>query len=99
VLLWFVQIVQSFLTNYTTTLLVNNKETELYKLQAGILQESLLLLILFIFYNILLLKALNQPNLLLLLLSFANNVNLLTYKKTIANNCANLETAHKQCTD
>ena len=28
--LWFVQTVRSFLTNCTTTLIVNNKETELH---------------------------------------------------------------------
>ena len=63
------------------------------------MQGSLLLLILFLFYNALLLEALNQPDLLLLLLSFANNVNLLTYGETTADNCSNLETAHEQCID
>jgi hypothetical protein len=44
-----------------------------------VLQGSLLLLILFLFYNVLLLKALNQLDLLLLPLGFADNINLLTY--------------------
>jgi hypothetical protein len=97
--LWFVRTVKSFLTDCTTTLLVDNKETELHQLQASVLQGSLLLLILFLFYNALLLKALNQLDLPLSPLGFANDVNLLMYKETIANNCSNLETAHKQCLD
>jgi hypothetical protein len=97
--LWFVQTVRSFLTDCTTTLLVDNKETEPYQLQAGVPQGSLLSLILFLFYNALLLKALNQPDLSLSLLGFTNNVNLLMYKETIAENCSNLETAHEQCLD
>ena len=99
VLLWFVQTVRSFLTNRTTTLIVNNEETEPHQLQAGVLQGSLLLLILFLFYNAPLLEALNQPDLPLSPLGFADNVNLLTYKESTANNCTNLETAHKQCLD
>jgi len=67
----------------------------LYQLNANVLQGSLLSLILFLFYNALLLKALNQLDLLLLLLGFADNVNLLTYKRIIAGNCANLKIAYK----
>jgi Reverse transcriptase (RNA-dependent DNA polymerase) len=57
--LWFVQTIRSFLTNCTTTLLVDNEETEPHQLQAGVPQGSPLSLILFLFYNALLLEALN----------------------------------------
>jgi len=66
-----------------------------YQLNAKVLQGSLLSLILFLFYNALLLKALNQLDMLLLLLGFADNVNLLTYKGTTARNYANLKIAHE----
>src|SRR6202035_1630832 len=55
--------------------------------------------ILFLFYNALLLEALNQPDLPLLLLGFADDVNLLTYREAIVVNCTNLEIVHKQCLD
>ena len=57
--LWFVRIVRSFLTDCTTTLLVDNEETEPHQLNAGVPQGSLLSPILFLFYNALLLEALN----------------------------------------
>jgi hypothetical protein len=50
-------------------------------------------------YNAPLLEALNQPDLPLSPLGFADDVNLLTYGETTADNCSNLEKAHKQCLD
>jgi hypothetical protein len=82
---------KSFLTDRATTLVVDSKETELYKLNAGILQGSPLSPILFLFYNIPLLEKLYQPNLLLMPLGFADNINLLIYRDTTAVNCSNLE--------
>jgi Reverse transcriptase (RNA-dependent DNA polymerase) len=64
-----------------------------------VLQGSPLSLILFLFYNALLLKALNQLDLPLSLLGFADDINLLTYRETTESNCTNLETAHNQCLD
>jgi retron-type reverse transcriptase len=49
--LWFVRTVRSFLTDRTTTLLVDNEETKLRQLKAGVPQGSPLSPILFLFYN------------------------------------------------
>jgi hypothetical protein len=95
--LWFVQTVKSFLTSCTTTLLVDNEETEPRQLNASVPQGSPLSPILFLFYNALLLEALNQPDLPLSPLGFADNVNLLTYREATVVNCTNLEIAHNQC--
>jgi hypothetical protein len=75
-------------------LIVNNEETALQQLNAGVLQGSLLLLILFLFYNALLLEAVNQLDLPIALLGFADDINLLTYSETTAVNCTNLKTVH-----
>jgi hypothetical protein len=78
-------------------LIVNNKETALQQLNASVLQGSPLSLILFLFYNALLLEAVNQLDLPIALLGFADDINLLMYSKTTAVNCTNLKTAHNQC--
>ena len=99
VLYWLVQILKSFLTDRATTLVVDSKETEQYKLNTGILQGSPLFPILFLFYNIPLLEKLYQPNLLLIPLGFADNINLLIYRNTTVVNCLNLELVYKYCLD
>jgi len=97
--LWFVRMVGSFLTDRTTTLLVENEETEPRRLNAGVPQGSPLSAMLFLFYNALLLEALNQPELPLSPLGFADDINLLTYREATVVNCTNLEIAHEQCLD
>jgi hypothetical protein len=44
-----------------------------------------------------LLEAVNQPDLPIALLGFADDINFLTYSETTAVNCTNLKTAHDQC--
>jgi retron-type reverse transcriptase len=95
--LWFIRTVRSFLTDRTTTLLVDNEETAPRQLNAGVPQGSPLSLILFLFYNAPLLEALDQPDLPLSPLGFADDVNLLTYREDTVVNCTNLEAAHEQC--
>lgn len=72
---------------------------EQHQLQAGVPQGSPLSPILFLFNNAPLLEALNQPDQPLSPLGFVNDINLLTYGETTADNCSNLETAHEQCMD
>jgi hypothetical protein len=95
--LWFVRTVRSFLTGRTTTLIVDNEETAPRQLNAGVPQGSPLSPILFLFYNAPLLEAVNQPDLPIAPLGFADDINLLTYGEATAVNCTNLETAHDQC--
>src|SRR6202041_1643033 len=97
--LWFVRTVRSFLTGRTTTMLVDNEETEPRHLNAGVPQGSPLSPILFLFYNAPLLEVLNQPELPLSPLGFADDINLLTYGEATVINCTNLEIAHEQCLD
>ena len=62
-------------------------------------QGSPLSPILFLFYNAPLLEILDQLDLPLSPLGFADDINLLTYRETIEANCTKLETAHNQCLD
>jgi hypothetical protein len=96
VLLWFIYTVQSFLTDRSTTFVVDSIETPPCRLPAGVLQGLLLLPILFLFYNTLLLEVLNLPEQYILLLGFADNINLLVYRKSTAQNCTVLESVYKQ---
>jgi hypothetical protein len=96
---WFVRILKSFLTDRTTILVVDSEETELRRLNAGVLQGSPLSPILFLFYNVPLLEKLYQPNLLLMPLGFADDINLLIYRENTVVNCSNLELAHDYCLD
>jgi hypothetical protein len=95
--LWFVQTVQSFLSKRSTTIVVDGVETVLQLLAAKVLQRSLLSLMLFLFYNALLLKALDLLELRLSTLSFADDINLLTYSELTVVNCITLESAHDRC--
>src|SRR6266487_5760242 len=94
---WFVRTLKSFLTDRSTTLIVDGEETTARKLNAGVPQGSPLSPILFLFYNAPLLEALNQPDLPLSPLGFADDINLLTYGEATVVNCTNLEIAHEQC--
>jgi hypothetical protein len=95
--LWFVQTVGSFLSERSTTIVVDGVEIAPQSLAAGVLQGSLLSPMLFLFYNALLLEALDLPELCLSTLGFADDINLLTYSESIVVNCITLESAHNWC--
>jgi hypothetical protein len=50
-----------------------------------------------LFYNAPLLETLNQPDLRLSVLGFADDINLLAYGESTIANCISLESAHDQC--
>ena len=91
--------VRSFLTDRTTTLIVDDKETAPRQLNAGVPQGSPLSPILFLFYNAPLLEVANQLDLPMIPLGFADDINLLTYGEATVVNYTNLELAHDQCLD
>jgi hypothetical protein len=95
--LWFVRTVRSFLSKRSTTIVVDGVETALQSLTAGVLQGSLLSLMLFLFYNAPLLEALDLLELRLSTLGFADDINLLTYSESTVVNCITLESAHDRC--
>ena len=96
---WFVRTLKSFLTDRSTTLIVDREETTVRKLNVSIPQGSPLSLILFLFYNAPLLKKLYYPDIPLMLLRFADDINLLIYKEATIVNCLNLELVYNYCLD
>jgi hypothetical protein len=95
--LWFVRTIRSFLIDRETTIVVDGEETAPRQLPVGVLQGSPLSPILFLFYNVPLLEALNQLNPQLSAVGFADDINLLTYSKSTAENYTTLELAHVRC--
>jgi hypothetical protein len=75
--------------------MIQKQETALFKIDVGVPQGSPLSPILFLFYNAALIEIGNQPQRSLLLIGFANDINLLIYGLSTQANCRKLERIHK----
>ena len=75
--------------------MIQNQETALFKIDAGVPQGSPLSPILFLFYNAALIEIGNQPQRSLSSIGFADDINLLTYGPSTQANCRKLERIHK----
>ena len=96
---WLVRWIQAFMTDRTTTLVVQGQESEPFPVTAGVPQGSTLSPILFLFYNAELLDICNQPRQRLSAVGFADDVNILTYGRSTEINCHTLEHIHSRCLD
>jgi retron-type reverse transcriptase len=94
---WFTHLIQSFLTNRTTSLIIEGQSTQLHHLQAGVPQGSPLSPILFLFYNGPLLESLQLPDQRITPIGFADDINLLAYGPSTQLNCQALQLAHEKC--
>ena len=94
---WLVRWVQAFMTDRTTTLVVEGQESEAFPVEAGVPQGSTLSPILFLFYNAELLDICNQPRQRISAVGFADDVNILTYGRSTEGNCRTLERTHSRC--
>ena len=64
------------------TLQFKNQESKIFQIQAGILQGFSIFLILFLYYNLELIKACNLSYQYIIGLGFINNTNILAYKRS-----------------
>jgi hypothetical protein len=96
---WLVRWVQAFMTDRTTTLVVQGQESEPFPVEAGVPQGSTLSPILFLFYNAELLDICNQPRQRLSAVGFADDINILTYGLSTETNCRTIEQTHSRCLD
>ena len=91
---WIVQWTQAFITDRSSSLVIQGHETAHFSVQAGVPQGSPLSPILFLFYTSELLEICNRPKEGLSGIGFADDVNLLAYSQSTETNCQVLERAY-----
>jgi hypothetical protein len=94
---WIIKWIDSFLRDRTIILFINRTVIEQFAMQMSISQKSLISLILYLFYNADLLEMCARLDINTKFLRFANDVNILTYDKSIKENCRILKRIHKLC--
>jgi len=91
------EFVKDFLKNRHITITIDNYITTKRNININILQNSLLLLILYLFYNANLLKIYNNIKLKFSFIEFVNNINILIYKKLTKRNYKVLNKIYNKC--
>jgi hypothetical protein len=94
---WIIDWINNFLFDRFTTFAVNRRVIESFSMQIEISQNSSFSLILYLFYNVDLLKMCNKLETNTRFLEYVDDVNILIYEKSIDENCRNLERMHKLC--
>ena len=92
-----VQWTTSFLTERKTSLVLGQWQSEMYRVTTGIPQGSPISPILFLFFNMELVELCARSPLKISGLGFMDDVNILTYGKTMEGNCWVLEHTHQEC--
>jgi exonuclease III len=95
--LWLLRWLSSFLSDRTTSLLFDGKESEPFSITRGVPQGSPLSPILFLFYNSELLEACTSRTNCLSPTGFADDANILTYGTSTEGNCQRLQAAFVRC--
>jgi len=97
VLKLLLKFVKNFLRNRCITITINSYIMMKHDVNINISQNSLLLLILYLFYNVNLLKACDNIRLRTSFTDFINDINILTYKKFIKHNCKVFSEIYDRC--
>ncbi len=87
----------SFLKNQETLLRFNKQTSDICKINADTLQRSFISLILFLFFNISLIKKCKTLKIKIEVLNFVNDINILVYNRFIEEICRTLSKAHNIC--
>src|SRR3979490_549823 len=88
---WAIQWVQAFMTTWSTTLVIQGHEIASFPIEVGVPQGSPLSLILFLLYIAKLHEICNRLGEGLLGIGFSDDINQLTYSKSIEMNYRKLE--------
>ncbi len=94
---WIIDWISNFLFDRFTILAVNRRIIESFSMQIEISQKFSLFLILYLFYNVDLLRMCNKLEMNTRFFEYVDDVNILIYEKNIEENCRNLERMHKFC--
>jgi hypothetical protein len=94
---WIINWISSFLFDRFTIFAVNWRMIESFSMQIEISQKSSFFSILYLFYNVDLLKMCNKFETNTRFLEYVDDDNILIYEKNIEENCWNLERMHKLC--
>ena len=97
VLRLLLKFVKNFLRNWHIMITINDYTTMKCSVNVKISQDSLLSSILYLFYNVNLLKACDDIKLRTSFTDFVNDVNILTYKKFMKHNCRVLSEIYDRC--
>ncbi len=84
----------SFLKNRETSLRFNEQTSDMHKINADILQKFLILSILFLFFNVSLIKKCKALRIKIEVLDFVNDINILAYDRFIKEICRTLSRMH-----
>jgi hypothetical protein len=94
---WLVRWVRAFVTDRSTTLIIQGVETEPIQVLYSVPQGSTLSPILFLLYAAELLEICNDPKARLSASGFVDDTNILTYGTSTEANCRTLERVHDKC--
>jgi hypothetical protein len=83
--------------NRTTILTMNRKMIVSFSMRTKIFQKFSLFFVLYLFYNVDLLKMCDKFEINTKFLKYANDVHILIYDKSMNENCRNLKRVHKFC--
>jgi len=89
--------VKNFLKNRHIIIIIDNYTTTKQTINVDISQNSSLLLILYFFYNVDLLKTCDKIKLRISFIEFVDDVNILTYDKLTKRNCRILSKLYNKC--
>jgi len=93
----FFEFVKNFLKDQRIMIIIDDYMMMKCSMNINISQDSLLSSILYLFYNVNLLKACNDIKLRTSFTDFVNDINILTYKEFIKRNCKVLNKIYDKC--
>ncbi len=91
------EFVKDFLKNKRIIITIDNYTTTKCIINVDISQDSFLSPILYLFYNINMLKTYNNIKLRISFMRFVNDINILMYNKSIKRNCKILNKIYNKC--
>jgi hypothetical protein len=94
---WIIAWTDNFMQDRRINLIVKAKQTIMNNVNVDISQKSLMSSILYLFYNVNLLKLLEQSSRKMIVIDFVNDINILIYDINTISNCRLLKKMHEHC--